>query len=223
MHAAGCPPVGFSDRRRRPPSAGAQRREAFGIGIEAIHGEVKARDGSPRIHAELITRGQPCCVNTVARLMREQGIAAKTLRKFCVTTDSNHDHQVAENLLTRQFEPQAPNRGWTADITYVATGEGWWSLAAVEDLHTRRIVGWSMPKLIDIRLVVDTLEMAIATTPRLRPGGPLGSGQPVRQRALPAHPGRPRDHLQHEPPEELLGKCPDGERLRLVGKGADPP
>jgi transposase InsO family protein len=101
-------------------------------------------------------------VNTVAGLMRQQGIAAKTKRKFRVTTDSNHDRPVAENLLDRQFKPEAPNRAWTADITYVATDEGWLYLAAVEDLHSRRIVGWSMGSRIDSRLVVAAMEMALA-------------------------------------------------------------
>ena len=69
---------------------------------------------------------------------------------------------MAENVLDRQFEPEAPNRAWTADITYIATGEGWLYLAAVEDLYSRRIVGWSMGARIDSRLVVDALEMALA-------------------------------------------------------------
>ena len=123
---------------------------------------MKARYGSPRIHAELLARGQPCGVKTVARLMREQGIAARTKRKSRCTTDSNHDHPVAENVVNRDFEPTAVNRTWTADITYVPTDEGWLYLAAVEDLYSRRIVGWSMGSRIDSRLVVDALEMALA-------------------------------------------------------------
>ena len=69
-------PGGYYDWRGRPQSAKAQRREALIVSIKAIHGEVKARYGSPRIHAELVARGEPCCVNTVARLMRREGIAA---------------------------------------------------------------------------------------------------------------------------------------------------
>jgi putative transposase len=163
-------PGGYYDWRGRPRSERAQRRAALVVAIKAVHGEVKARYGSPRIHAELVARGEPCCVNTVARLMRREGIAAKTKRKFRVTTDSNHDRPVAENVLNREFEPEAPNQAWTADITYVATGEGWLYLAAVEDLHSRRIVGWSMGSRIDSRLVVDALEMALAGR---RPGAGL--------------------------------------------------
>jgi transposase InsO family protein len=127
-----------------------------------IHQEVKARYGSPRIHAELVARGHACCVDTVAKLMSQAGVAAKTKRKFRCTTDSNHGHPVAENLVDRQFEPEAPNRVWTADITYIPTREGWLYLAAVEDLYSRQVVGWSMSERIDSRLVVDALEMAVS-------------------------------------------------------------
>ena len=163
-------PAGYYDWRGRPASVKQERREALVVAIKAVHGEVKARYGSPRIHAELVARDLPCCVNTVARLMRQEEIAAKTKRKFRVTTDSNHDRPVAENVLDRRFEPEAPNRAWTADITYLATGEGWLYLAAVEDLYSRRIVGWSMGSRIDSRLVVDALEMALAAR---RPGAGL--------------------------------------------------
>ncbi len=153
---------GFYAWRRRPACARQGRQAALVAEIKAIHHEVKARYGSPRIHAELVARGRPCSVNTVAKLMSRQGIAAKTKRKFRCTTDSNHSHPVAENVVDRQFEPAAPNQTWTADITYIPTREGWLYLAAVEDLHSRRIVGWSMGERVDSRLVVDALAMAVS-------------------------------------------------------------
>jgi transposase InsO family protein len=153
---------GYYDWRGRPDSGRTQRRDALVVAIQAVHREVKARYGSPRIHAELVARGNPCCVNTVAKLMRSHGIAAKTRRKFRCTTDSNHGRPVAENIVNRQFEPEASDRVWTADITYLATHEGWLYLAAVQDLYSRRIVGWSMGERIDSRLAVDALEMAVA-------------------------------------------------------------
>ena len=153
---------GYYQWRRRPPGARQERREALVAEIKVIHQEVKARYGSPRIHAELVARGHACCENTVARLMSQAGVAAKTGRKFRCTTDSNHDHPVAENVVDRQFEPEAPNRVWTADITYIPTREGWLYLAAVEDLYSRQVVGWSMSQRIDSRLVVDALEMAVS-------------------------------------------------------------
>jgi putative transposase len=155
-------PGGYYDWRGRPPSPRVQRLVPLVEAIRAIHRDVKARYGSPRMHAELVATGKPCSRRTVARLMRRDGIAAKTRRKFCVTTDSNHAHPVAENILNRQFEPTTADRAWTADITYIPTGEGWLYLAAVEDLYSRKIVGWSMSSKIDSRLVVDALEMAVS-------------------------------------------------------------
>jgi putative transposase len=113
------------------------------------------------MHRELRARGQDCWVNSVAKRMRQQGIAAKTKRKFRCTTDSNQDRPVADNILDRQFEPVAVNQVWVADITYIPTREGWLYLAAVEDLYARQIVGWSMSERINSRLVVDALEMAV--------------------------------------------------------------
>jgi putative transposase len=153
-------PGGFYTWRDRPASARQQRREVLTREIEAIHQEFKERYGSPRIHEELQARGQRCCVNTVAKLMRQRGIAAKGKRKFRCTTDSNHDLPVADNVLYRQFEPVAVNQAWVADITYIPTGEGWLYLAAVEDLYSRQIVGWSMGERMTSRLVADALEMA---------------------------------------------------------------
>jgi putative transposase len=153
---------GYYSWRLRPPGARSERSAALTAEIASIHGEAKARYGSPRVHAELAARGRTCCVNTVAQLMRRAGIAAKTKRKFRCTTDSNHGRPVAENLVDRQFEPEAPNRVWTADITFIPTREGWLYLAAVEDLYSRQVVGWAMGERIDSRLVVDALEMAVA-------------------------------------------------------------
>jgi putative transposase len=154
--------AGYYAWRERPTSAREQRRDVLAVEIRAIHAEVKARYGSPRIHAELAARGQTCCVNTVAKVMRDQGITAKTARQFrCTTTDSNHDLSVAENVLDRQFDPSGPNETWVADITYIPTREGWLYLAAVEDLYSRRVVGWSMAEHLESRLVVDALELAV--------------------------------------------------------------
>jgi putative transposase len=153
---------GYYTWRGRPASARARRQEALVVALKAVHAEAKARYGSPRVHAELRARGVRCCVNTVAKLMRRHGIAARAARTFRRTTDSNHDRPVAENLLGRQFDPASPNESWVADIPSIPTREGWLYLAAVEDLHSRRIVGWAMGDRITSRLVVDALAMAVA-------------------------------------------------------------
>ncbi len=159
--ALGVSPQGFYAWQKRPPSARQQRRDALLVQIRAAHAEVKERYGSPRLHAELRAKGVPCCVNTVAKLMHDNDLRAKTARKFRNTTDSDHPLPVADNLLGRQFDPTGPNERWVSDITYVPTREGWLYLAVVEDLYSRRVVGWSMAERMESRLVVDALEMAV--------------------------------------------------------------
>jgi len=146
-----------------------RRQELVGV-IAEVHAEVKHRYGSPRMAAELNARGHGCSENTVARLMNAHGIKAKVPRRFVRTTDSNHRLPVAENLLARDFDPSGPNESWSADITYIPTGEGWLYRAVVEDLFSRMVVGWSMDESMASRLVVEALEMAIA---RRRPGAGL--------------------------------------------------
>ena len=163
--------AGFYAWRSREPSEAQTRRATLTEQVTRIHAEAKARYGSPRMQAELVGRGHACCVNTVARVMREAGIAAKTKRKFRQTTDSNHPHPVAENVLDRQFDPAEPNASWVADVTYVPTREGWLYLAVVVDLFSRLVVGWSMAATMTSRLVVDALEMALSGR---RPEGSSG-------------------------------------------------
>ena len=153
---------GFYAWLSRPQSEQERCREAILAEIRVIHVEFKRRNGSPRIHEELNARGFDCCVNTVARLMRDNDIRAKTARKFRNTTDSKHSRPVADNILDRQFEASKPNEAWLADITYIWTREGWLYLACVEDLFSRMVVGWSMAEHMESRLVVDALGMAIA-------------------------------------------------------------
>ena len=153
---------GFYAWRCRPTSEQQQRRAALLVEIRAVHAEVKERYGSPRIAAELQAKGVPCCVNTVAKLMRDNDIRAKTAGKFRNTTDSNHTLPVADNLLSREFDAQAPNERWVTDITYIPTREGWLYLAVVEDLYSRMVVGWAMSDTMTSRLVVDALQMAVA-------------------------------------------------------------
>jgi len=146
----------------RPPSAQAQRRLELSEKINAAHAENRQVYGSPRICQALLSQGVAVCRNTVAKLMKQQGIRAKTKRKFVPrTTDSNHSQPIAGNLLDRQFQAERPDQKWAADITYIPTGEGWLYLAGVIDLCTRKIVGWSMADHMRSDLVADALRMAI--------------------------------------------------------------
>ena len=119
--------------------------------------------GSPRIHRELIKAGISCSKNTVASLMTREGIRAKTKRKFrVVTTDSKHNLPVAPNRLNQQFTVEKPNLVWLTDFTYLSTKEGFTYLCTVQDLCSRRIVGWATSRTIDASLALDALNQAIA-------------------------------------------------------------
>jgi putative transposase len=162
------------------------------VEIKAIHQAKLGVYGSPRIHAELKSQGQCHGLKRVARLMRENDIRARQKRKFKVTTDSKHSHPVAPNLLRRDFEATAPNQKWVADITFIPTREGWLYLAAILDLYSRTVVGWSMASRMPRRLVLNALDMAVG---RRLPGPGLlhhsdrGSQYACRdyQKALQAH------------------------------------
>ena len=152
---------GYYAWSKRAPSVTAIRREELVTQIRAVHAEMKARYGSPRLTAELNARGVGCSVNTVAKVMKRHGIRAKAVRRFVRTTDSNHRLPVAENVLDRGFTATKPNEKWAMDFTYLPTVEGWLFLALVVDLFSRRIVGWSMAATMTSRLVVDALGMAV--------------------------------------------------------------
>lgn len=146
----------------KPVASGGKRvtNEALLAHIRAIHAEVKGEYGWPRIWKELLARGIRVGKLRVQRLMKMHGIKARGKRKFVVTTDSKHGLPVAENLLARNFTPEAPDRVWSSDITYIATDEGWLYLAVVIDLFSRLVVGWSMQPHMQASLVTDALRMA---------------------------------------------------------------
>lgn len=93
--------------------------------------------------------------------MKRQDLTPKAARKFKCTTDSIHKMSVAPNLLAQYFNAEAPNQKWAGDITYVATSEGWLYLAAIIDLYSRQVVGWSMDTRMTATLVCDALSMTL--------------------------------------------------------------
>jgi len=125
------------------------------------------RYGSPRVHAVLAGQGVQISRKRVARLMREQGLCARRPRRFRKTTDSNHRFPIADNLLERSFEVDAPNTAWAGDITYIPTREGWLYLAILLDLYSRIVVGWAMRDDMERQLCLDALTMALTSR---RPG-----------------------------------------------------
>jgi transposase InsO family protein len=147
----------------RPDSPRVQRRRELAVKIQAIHTQNRRVYGSPRVCRALQAQGESVCENTVASIMQEREIRAKTKAKFVPrTTDSNHLCPVAQNQLDRQFTAELPNQKWAVDITYIPTDEGWLYLAGVIDLCSRKIVGWSMADHMRTDLTSDALKMAIA-------------------------------------------------------------
>lgn len=147
----------------------AQRQAILDKKISAAFLLSKQPDGARRIRAALAELGQSVDLKTVFNSMKRQGLRAKAARKFKVTTDSNHQHPVAPNLLEQQFQSDAPNQKWVGDITYLQTIEGWLYLAVVIDLYSRAVVGWSMSSRMTAELTCDALKMAL-----LRRGKPKG-------------------------------------------------
>jgi putative transposase len=149
----------------RPPSRHAEADAQLAAAITTIYQKTHRRYGSPRVHEELKAQGHAHGVKRVARIMREEGLRAKTPRRFRVTTDSEHPHPIAPNVLDRQFAVErdaARDRVWIGDITYLATREGWLYLAVVLDLASRRVIGWAMRHTLEGALTRDALGMALA-------------------------------------------------------------
>ena len=153
--------AGYYAWKTRPASA-RQRADAELVGeIAAAHKTGRGAYGSPRVLQVLRRKGRCVSKKRVERLMRQEGIAATKRRKFCVTTDSRHGDPIAPNVLQRQFEAPAANVAWVTDVTYVWTREGWLYLAAILDLCSRRVVGWSTSKKNDRELALDALQRAV--------------------------------------------------------------
>jgi putative transposase len=130
--------------------------------IGAIHAASKGTYGAPRIHAELKANGIPIGKKRVARLMRRAGLAGVSRRRFVTTTVRDGARQ-APDLVERDFTAERPNLLWVADITYIPTWAGFLYLAVALDAFSRRIVGWAMATTLHTQLVLDALNMALAT------------------------------------------------------------
>ena len=161
--------AGFYAWCRRGLSLRAREDAALKVEIRAAHAASRKTYGSPRIFIDLKADDHRIGRKRVARLMREEGIEGQRKRRFRVTTNSQHSHPVATNELNRNFTASAPNKVWVTDITYIWTREGWLYLAAILDLYSRRVVGWSMDSCMDRSLALDALSMALMTR-RPEPG-----------------------------------------------------
>jgi len=157
----GVSPSGYYAWCDRPVSARAQADQALLVQIRAIHERSRGTYGGPRIHAELQAQGVRCGRKRVARLMRAADLAGAQRRRYRGTTRQDRRAVAAPDLVQGDFTASEPDQLWVADMTYVATGEGWLYLATVLDAWSRRIVGWAMGDTLRTDLVVDALNMAV--------------------------------------------------------------
>ena len=157
----GVSPSGFYAWSGRAPSARAIRDAELSARIRVFHARSKGAYGAPNIHADLHDEGTRVGRKRVARLMKADGLAGVSRRKWVTTTVRDADATPAADLVERQFSADAPNRLWVADITYIPTWAGFLYLAVVLDAFSRKIVGWAMAEHLRTELVLAALNMAL--------------------------------------------------------------
>jgi len=154
-------PRGFYSWRHRPESPRRRVDRRLLVEIRTSYERSHRTYGSPRVLRDLQEAGYRCARKRIARIMRENSLVAVQRRRWKVTTQSAHTFPVQINLLARDFKASAPNRVWLADITFIATEEGWLYLAALMDLYSRKIVGWSTADRLDRSLTLAALDRAL--------------------------------------------------------------
>ena len=193
---------GFRAWRSRPVS---QRQRGDLVVLAHIREQHRLSLGSygrPRMTEELKELGLNVGHRRVGRLMRQNGISVVRTRKYKATTDSNHNFNIAPNLLGRDFTALKPNRKWAGDISYIWTREGWLYLAVMLDLHSRRVVGWAVSNRLKRDLAIRALDMAIAL--RRPPAGCMH------------HTDRGSQYCSHDYQKRL---CQRGFKVSMSGKG----
>jgi len=151
---------GFYAWLTRPPSARARDNEVLAARVRASFLDSDRTYGARRVWRDVLAEGIACGLHRIERLMRLQALRARPRRRR-LPSDAGVRSTIAPNVLDRQFDAPAPNSKWVADFTYIWTAEGWLYVAAVLDLFSRRVVGWSMNAAMTAQLVTDALIMAI--------------------------------------------------------------
>lgn len=146
----------------REPTDRQRRRAALDARVRELFDASKRTYGSPRIHADLVEAGETVSVNTVADSMRRQGLQGRKPKRRRGLTRQDRNAPKFPDLLHRDFTAPAPNEKWCGDITEIPTDEGKLYLAAVEDLCSRRLVGFAVGEHHDAELAAGALKMAVA-------------------------------------------------------------
>jgi len=160
--ALGVSRSGFYAWLSRRPSARSRRHEVLSAKIKSSFADSDRTYGARRVWHDLLAAGIECGLHAIERLMRRNGLRARPRRRrLPIDMGERPTAANSANVLDRRFAAPAPNRKWVADFTYIWTAEGWLYVAAVLDLFSRRVVGWSMSAAMTAELVTDALVMAI--------------------------------------------------------------
>ena len=152
---------GYYAHKNAPLSAHKNEDKHLSALIVKSFNESNHTYGTERIQGDLQELGERVSRRRIGRLMKKTGLVCKTIKKFKATTNANHNERISPNLLKRNFKVEAPNTVWVGDMTYIWTDVGWFYLATVIDLFSRKVVGWSMAYHMRTSLVNDAMQMAI--------------------------------------------------------------
>jgi putative transposase len=159
---------GYYSWVERKPSKRQQRQAGIAESVKKFHTRSNQIYGYRKVHEDLVNETQhSCSEELIRRIMRRNGLRSKVKHKFIVTTDSAHAYTVAPNRLERDFSAREQNQKWVGDITYIRTKENWLYLCMIQDLYSRRVVGWAMSDTINSALVSAAFKMALQ---QRRPG-----------------------------------------------------
>lgn len=159
--ALGVSRSGFHAWLNRPRSARALTDEAIMPKVRSSFVASSRTYGARRVWRDVLADGVSCGLHKIERLMRGEALRARPRRRGLPKDEGERSISPASNVLDRQFKAERPNQKWIADFTYIWTAEGWLYVAAVIDLFSRRVVGWSMKAEMNAQLVADALVMAI--------------------------------------------------------------
>lgn len=158
-------PSGYYAWKPRPAKTSTEEERSLLLAMRQIYKESRRATGTRGMVKELKNLKHDVGRKRVRRLMNEDGMVAKRTPRFrsVATTNSDHDHPIAENLVNRDFSQAAPNMVWSCDITYIRTRRGFVYLAVVMDLYSRRIIGWHVAEHMTQRLTLLALWKALKT------------------------------------------------------------
>lgn len=156
------PKSSYYDWVNKKPSKRQSENERLSCLISGIYFENKGIYGAPKIHKTLVNRGETLSLKRVQKLMKKLGLRSITIKKYNPGKQAKGNIEGRENLLNQDFTTTSINQKWVTDITYIRTvKDGWTYLSTIQDLHTKKIIGWKFSKQMTKELVIETLDHAL--------------------------------------------------------------